>query len=168
MDKSKYRDGLRAVRRYIPRLEQELELLRAQADCKSAGTETNQSTIAESPADLKFEGSERLKEIMAKTGELTGVDEDEMMDSGIGSDSEPLSDMFDTDSDTDNPEKVERPLYLDQVEKFPPPRTGEVEDFEEHLRRISADPRNEKKSEFDEVDRMILQAASLLKKQRRQ
>lgn len=105
---------------------------------------------------------------MAKTGELTGVDEDEMMDSGIGSDSEALSDMFDTDSDTDNPEKVERPLYLDQVEKFPPRRTGEVEDFEEHLRRISADSRNEKKSEFDEVDRMILQAASLLKKQRRQ
>lgn len=104
---------------------------------------------------------------MAKTGELTGVDEDEMMDSGIGSDSEALSDMFDTDSDTDNPEKVERPLYLDQVEKFPPRRTGEVEDFEDHLRQISADSRNEK-SEFDEVDRMILQAASLLKKQRRQ
>ena len=30
LDKSKYRDALRAVRRYIPRLEQELEILRAQ------------------------------------------------------------------------------------------------------------------------------------------
>lgn len=27
LDKSKYRDGLRAVRRYIPRLEQDLELV---------------------------------------------------------------------------------------------------------------------------------------------
>lgn len=179
LDKSKYRDALRAVRRYVPRLEQELELLRAQADCKSGSTETNQSTIAESavselPADLKFEGSERLKEIMAKSGELTSDDEDELMDSGIGSDSEALSDMFDTDSDTDNPEMVERPLYLDEVEKFPAQRMGVAEDFEEHLRQISADSRNAKKSdrsvdsvEFDEVDRMILQAASLLKRHRR-
>ncbi|KAI7729131.1 hypothetical protein M8C21_005473 [Ambrosia artemisiifolia] len=80
LDKSKYKDALRAVRRYIPRLEQDLELLRAKAE------------------------------------------------------KEP---------------RVE-------------------DDFEEHLRKISANLKKEKDSklDFDEVDRVVLRAASLLKKRR--
>lgn len=132
------------------------------------------SVLSASPSDVNFEGSERLKEIMAKHDQDLDDDEDEMMESGIDSDSEALSDIFDTDSETDNLEKVERPLYLDEFEKFPPQRTKETADFEDHLRQISADSRNTKISdkdvgspELDEVDRMILQAASLLKKQRK-
>lgn len=92
----------------------------------------------------------------------------------MGSDSEALSDIFETESDTENEEESEKPLYLDVFEKFPVRSDGEVEDFEEHLRQISADSRKDKSlgdnlelQDLDEVDRLVLQAASLLKKKRR-
>lgn len=176
LDKSKYRDALRAVRRYIPRLEQDLELLQAQAENKVGASTKNQSTVVEtvdstSPSD-QLEGSDRLKELMSKSDGFN-EDDDSMMDSGINSDSDALSDIFETDSDSENEEKGERHLYLDEFEKFPPQRNIETEDFEEHLRQISANSRREKSSgegvnvpDLDEVDKMIIQAASLLKKKR--
>ncbi|KAK4493129.1 hypothetical protein RD792_018020 [Penstemon davidsonii] len=178
LDKSKYRDALRAVKKYIPRLEQDLELIQAQAESKASTTEEKQPTDASSVdsgslSNQDFEGSERLKEILAKS-DINDDDDDSMMDSDIDSDSEALSDIFETHSDTENEEKVERTLYLDAFDKIPVKSDGEQEDFEEHLRRISADSRKEKSSdkdlelaEFDEVDRMVLRATSLLKKKRK-
>ncbi|XP_071918061.1 uncharacterized CRM domain-containing protein At3g25440, chloroplastic isoform X3 [Coffea arabica] len=178
LDKSKYRDALRAVRRYIPRLEQDLELLQAQVESKVDASAENQSTTAEtvdstSPSDLTLEGSERLKELISKSDELN-EDDDSMMDSGLNSDSDALSDIFETESESENEEKSEQHLYLDVFEKFPPQRYVEIEDFEEHLRQISADSRREKSSgqgvtvpDLDEVDKMVIQAASLLKNKRR-
>lgn len=108
---------------------------------------------------------------MAGKVEQHDDNEDELM---TGSDSEALSDIFESDSDSEIEEKDERPLYLNEFEKFPVQNVGEGEDFEEHLRKISADSKNCKLSgkddelpDLDEVDRMVLRAASLLKKKRR-
>lgn len=189
LDKSKYRDGLRAVRKYIPRLEQDLELLRAraenQAETNLGLTEEGQTksmpevTRKTQSIDItscntgnlskeQLEGSLKLQELMAQNGEC---DEDD--DSVTHSDSEALSDFFETESDTDN-EKAHQNLYLDEFDKFPARDDRQTDDFEVQLRQISADSKMEKSLEkdteipnFDEVDRMVLRAASLLKKKRR-
>ncbi|KAL8525957.1 hypothetical protein ACS0TY_015247 [Phlomoides rotata] len=171
LDKSRYRDALRAVKRYIPRLEQDLELLQAQNERKISTSEEKQSIDASdvnsgSLSNQEFEGSDRLKELMAKS------DENDTNDSSMVSDSENLSDIFETD--TENEESEEKPLYMDQFEKIPVQSDTEDEDFEEHLRQISANSRKEKScdkdeelTDLDEVDRMVLRAASLLKKKRK-
>lgn len=176
LDKSRYRDALRAVRRYIPRLEQELELLQAQAGSKTSMGEETQSIDAGNVgsgnlSNQQFEGSDRLKELLEKSEEN---DTNSSIDSDMVSDSEDLSDMFETDSDMEMKERDEKPLYMDELEKFPLQSDKEDEDFEEHLRRISADSKKGKSrdtdvesSDLDEVDRMVLRAASLLKKKRK-
>lgn len=173
MDKSRYRDALRAVRRYIPRLEQELELVQARA---ANQTGTNEETGGTEGANLdsgnlsgqQFEGSDRLKELLAKSEEN---DTNSSVESDIISDSEDLSDIFETDSEAETEEKDMKPLYMDEIEKFPVQSDGEDDDFEEHLRQISADSKKAKSCDedvdFDEVDRMVLRAASLLKKRRK-
>ncbi|KAK4375000.1 hypothetical protein RND71_005677 [Anisodus tanguticus] len=177
LDKSKYRDGLRAVRRYIPRLEQDLELLRLQAENRSSTPAENQvigseNFDAEHHSDLQTEASNKLKEMMIENAEQ-GEEEESTAESDIVSDSEDLSDIFETDSEEEDEDKTEKPLYLDEFENFPVHSNGEEHDFEEHLRQISANSRKEKSlakdaeaPDLDEVDRMILQAASLLKKRK--
>ena len=179
LDKSKNRDGLRAVRKYIPKLKQDLELLRAQSKSVPEnktdaiqgieGAEIG-SIDSKSCSNLQLNKSDKLKEILDKECSEDGP----MMDKGMASDSEDLSDIFETESDTETEDKVERPLYLEEFENFPVESEGECEDFEEHLRQISVDSKNVKSWEkdsdspnFDEVDRIFLRAASLLKKKRR-
>ncbi|GFQ05979.1 uncharacterized crm domain-containing protein at3g25440 chloroplastic, partial [Phtheirospermum japonicum] len=163
LDKSKYRDALRAVKKYIPRLEQDLKLLQAQAERKISISDLSDRN-SERASNQDFEGCGRLKELLAKS---------EVNDSDIGSDSEALSDIFESESETENEVKEEKTLYMDVFEKIPTDSDGEGDDFEEHLRQISADSRKEKSdkdvemADLDEVDRMILRAASLLKKKRR-
>ncbi|XP_031097946.1 uncharacterized CRM domain-containing protein At3g25440, chloroplastic [Ipomoea triloba] len=178
LNKSKYRDALRAVRRYIPRLEQDLELLRAQAENKASLSEENQLIGSEDydsdhHLQLQTEATKKLNELMPQNGE-NDDENDSMMESDLGEDSEDLSDIFETESEEENEERNEKPLYLNAFEKFPVYSNGETDDFEEHLRQISANSRKEKlqgrdvkSPDLDEVDRMILQAASLLKKNRR-
>ncbi|PHT80324.1 hypothetical protein T459_18376 [Capsicum annuum] len=178
LDKSKYRDSLRAVERYIPRLEQDLELLRSQAENKTDAPNKNQEIGFEnfSPecrSDQQIEASDKLKQIMVENEEQ-GEENDSTVDTDICSDSEDLSDIFETDSEEEHEEKAEEPLYLDVFEKFPVQSNGDAQDFEEHLRQISSNSRKEKSPDkdvdtpgLDEVDRMIVQAASLLKKRRR-
>lgn len=193
LDKSKYRDGLRAVRKYIPRLEQDLDLIRAraenQAEINLGLTEENQTkntprlTSETQLSDIttcnsgnlskeQLEGSLKLQELMAQNDECH-KDDDSITHSGTDSDSEALSDIFETESDMEN-EKAEQNLYLDEFDKFPARNEGQTDDFEVHLRQISADSKMEKSWEkdteipsLDEVDRMVLRAASLLKKKRR-
>ncbi|KAE8692115.1 calmodulin-like protein 3-like [Hibiscus syriacus] len=149
LDKSKYRDGLRAVRKYIPKLEQDLELLRARvATCSR---------------------SNKLKEILDESKEHS--ENESKTDLLMASDSEDLSDIFETES---NSETEEQPLFLDDFDKFPGESDGEPQDFEDHLRKISMNSRVPTASEedantpnFDEVYRIFLRAASLLKKRRR-
>ncbi|GER54580.1 RNA-binding CRS1 / YhbY (CRM) domain protein [Striga asiatica] len=188
LDKSKYRDALRALKKYIPRLEQDLALIQAQAARKSITSEENQSLnasnnaesnqIIEEASNQDFEGSKRLKELLAKT--YVNADHDSDVDSDLGSDSEALSDIFETESENESEVKEEeKTLYMDQFEKILADSEKEEEDdFGEHLRKISADSRREKGDEYnddkdeemadlDEVDKMIVRAASLLKKKRR-
>ncbi|KAL9454000.1 hypothetical protein AB3S75_009576 [Citrus x aurantiifolia] len=167
LDKSKYRDGLRAVKKYIPKLEQELELLRAQAETSAE----NRSDAAEDVQNTELD----KPDFGSIPSMMECSENDPTTESLMASDSEDLSDIFETDSETETEEKAElRPLYLDQFDKFPVQNDEEHEDFEEHLRQISIDSRNAKSlgkdddsSHFDEVDKMFLRAASLLKKQKR-
>ncbi|KAL5562225.1 hypothetical protein UlMin_031972 [Ulmus minor] len=179
LDKSKYRDSLRAVRKYIPRLRQELELLQAQDKSKPAtltdAVEENQETDTkniDSGSSSNFQGkdSDKLREIMEGSNRYS---EDDTND-GLTSDSEDLSDLFETDSEQENEENAEQqPLYLKEFEKFPMKSDGQHEGFEDHLRQISVDSRNKSTSEdtdfpkFDEVDKLFLRAASRLNKKRR-
>lgn len=189
LDKSKCRDGLRALRRYIPRLQQDLELLHARAGGKvGKGTEPTEETPetdidgaeSRSISSKQLENSERLKEIIDRQDE--GSEDGPDTDLGIVSDSEDLSDIFETDSDADTEETSKRPLYLEEFEKFSVEADGEPEDFEEHLRQISLGSKKGVTSgkdvdiptgvdvdspSFDEVDRMFLRAASLLKRKKR-
>lgn len=193
LDKSKYRDGLRAVRKYIPRLEQDIDLLRARAENQAESnfglTEESQTknmpglTSNTQLTDIttcnsgnlskeQLEGSLKLQELMAQN-DGCHEDDDSTTHSGIDSDSEALSDIFETESDTEY-EKEEKNLYLDEFDKIPARNEGQADDFEVHLRQISADSKMEKSWEkdteipnLDEVDRMVLRAASLLKKKRR-
>ncbi|KAL7124593.1 hypothetical protein ABFS83_14G059200 [Erythranthe nasuta] len=172
LDKSKYRDALRAVKKYIPRLEQDLDLLQAQAETKIIAAEEKDVDF-ESPSNQEFEGSDRLKKLLAQN-DFNKENAESNVDSDIRSDSEALSDMFETDLESENEVKEEKPLYMDEFEKIPADSDGDEDDFEEHLRRISADSRKEKNSDrdeeladLDEIDRMVLRAASLLKKKRK-
>ncbi|MED6209509.1 hypothetical protein PIB30_055362 [Stylosanthes scabra] len=177
LDKSKYRDGLRAVRRYIPRLEQELEILRAKL---RSTTESSTDAIEEVHRGdreriqvsnfFQQENSDKLDQMINDNIEFR--DEDETgVDSDLDSDPENLSDIFETDSDTDTLVKDEKPLYLDEFDNFPDQSDEETDDFEEHLRQLSSDSKNTDKDagspKFDEVDKIFLQAATLLKKRRK-
>lgn len=105
---------------------------------------------------------------------LKECSEDDTTDSFMASDSENLSDIFETDSDSEREEKADRPLYVDTFEKFPVENDEETKDFEEELRQISGGSQNGilmgkdvSSPNFDEVDQIFLRAASLLKKQKR-
>ncbi|CAI0561273.1 unnamed protein product [Linum tenue] len=176
LDKSKYKDALRGVRRQIPRLEQELDLLRVQGKVKprnqanAVDHEADEARIAdtenESLSSGPLEGSSKLKQLLDDAKETYNDDSD--TDDEMISDSEDLSDIFETDSGTEmDEEKDERPLYLDQFEKFPVQDDGEPEDFEEYLKKASGDSKGGDSPTFDEVDRMFIRAASLLRKNRR-
>lgn len=178
LDKSKYRDGLRAVRRYIPKLEQELEILRAQlkstAESNTEAAEGIQisdkvSVEPSSVSDFQLEKSDKLR---AMINDNNGCSEDEAdMDSDFDSYSDKLSDIFETDSDTENFVKEKKRLYLDEFNHFPERSDGDTDDFEEHLQQISLNSKNMKKDaelpKFDEVDRIFLRAASFLQKKRK-
>ena len=169
------------MRRYLPRLEQDLELLRAQLNNKAESeigavkgiqNSDEESIGSGSISNLQSENSDKLQEIINRN---IGCQEDETdVNSQLESDSENLSDIFETDSETDNAVKGEEPLYMDEFEKFPVQNDGEIDDFEEHLRQISLNSKNSNSLEsgsdspkLDEVDRIFLRAASLLKKKRK-
>ncbi|XVE78195.1 hypothetical protein DITRI_Ditri13aG0124500 [Diplodiscus trichospermus] len=184
LDKSKYRDGLRAVRKHMPKLKQDLELLRAQAENRPVEHENRPDSVQQmentddyyvdsrNVSSMQFEGSNKLKAILDESKELS--ENESTIESLMASDSEDLSDIFETESDSETEEREQRPLYLDEFDKFPVESDGEPEDFEEHLRQIStgsktptASKEDSNSPNFDEVDRIFLRAASLLKKKRR-
>uniref|UniRef100_A0A7N1A4B3 CRM domain-containing protein n=2 Tax=Kalanchoe fedtschenkoi TaxID=63787 RepID=A0A7N1A4B3_KALFE len=183
LDKSKYRDGLRAVRKYIPRLQQDLELLQAHAKNHAEIisepvpelqiAEMNIANTADSDPGSRY--SARLRELI---GEGSGSSDDEanITDLDDELDSSALSDIFETESDSDAEAKEEKPLYLDAFERIPVNKDDGSGDFEAHLRQISLSARSKKSEsgigggntpDFDEVDQMVLRAASLLKKKRK-
>ncbi|KAK9268328.1 hypothetical protein L1049_000076 [Liquidambar formosana] len=109
---------------------------------------------------------------MAGNDECSDGD-DPRLDSDMVSDSDALSDIFETDSDTETEEKAKRPLYLNEFEKFPVESDGESKDFKMHMHQISTDSKKAESlgkdtelPDLDEVDRMFLRAASLLKKKK--
>ncbi|TVU15411.1 hypothetical protein EJB05_38932 [Eragrostis curvula] len=192
LDKSKYKDRLRALRRYIPRLEQELEDLHAQM--KLAGERNGQIGVKDvtlisdgtnsMPARKESSCSVRnksvsdllLPESVEGSGRLadgSNEDEDDSASESLSfSESDDLSDIFETESEEQEEDKEERPLYLDRLDKFPSQNNDdEPDDFEEHLRKIASlsdktdSPSKELKvSELDEIDKIFLRASSLLKK----
>ncbi|RWW07834.1 hypothetical protein GW17_00028760 [Ensete ventricosum] len=177
LDKSKYRDALRAIRRYIPKLHQDLDDLQKQmkreGESKSKTTEEAVSNAVDHRiiSGCQMKSSELLDVIEDANSEP--VEDVSLMESSSWSETEDLSDIFETDSDTEMMEKSERPLYLDEVEKFPSNIDEEPKDFEEHLRQIAAaskridlSTKDVKLADLDAVDKIFLRASSLLKKRR--
>nr|CAB3487481.1 unnamed protein product [Digitaria exilis] len=193
LDKSKYKEKLRAVRRYIPRLEQELEDLHAQmkltrlagenkgegvgryvassshnASSLEARKKSPTSVRSKNVADLLSESVEESKRLEDESSE---VEDGSASESISFSESEDLSDIFESESEEEEDNK-DRPLYLDRLDKFPSENNdNEPDDFEEHLRKIASlsdktdSPSKELKvSELDEIDKIFLRASSLLKK----
>ncbi|KAH9603227.1 hypothetical protein KSS87_004838 [Heliosperma pusillum] len=170
LDKSKHRDALRAVRRYIPRLEQELELLRAQyQNREDHASEQPRDSSKVDPGDdyhaaipsSELAPSNKLKALMDQY-KNTVEEDDSMSDTGMGSESEDLSEMFETDSDNEG--NAERPLYLHQFDKFP------ANNSKEDLHLMSMDQKrieNADLADFDEVDQIFIRAAELLRKKRK-
>ncbi|XP_057527654.1 uncharacterized CRM domain-containing protein At3g25440, chloroplastic isoform X1 [Amaranthus tricolor] len=172
LDKSKYRDSLRAVRRYIPRLEQELELLKVQTGNKEDHALEKAENDIGSPALPVSESvpSDKLRELMDQY-DRTMEGDDPFSDTSMNSDSEDLSDMFETDSDS--AENVEQSLYLNEFDKIPA-KNSDPGKFVEDLCRMSLDSKkdeltseNADMADFDEIDQVFLQAAELLKKKKR-
>uniref|UniRef100_A0A0E0KS87 CRM domain-containing protein n=2 Tax=Oryza punctata TaxID=4537 RepID=A0A0E0KS87_ORYPU len=191
LDKSKYRERLRALRRYIPRLEQELVDLHAQMklagdyrgqnavkDITCTSDSVNSTSVKEYSCSVRKRGvSDLLSESIEGSGRLEDenyeVSDDSASESITYSESEDLSDIFESDSEEEQvQESKDQPLYLDKLDKFPSENNdNEPDDFEEHLRRIaSLSDRTEssakelKVSELDEIDKIFLRASSLLKK----
>ncbi|EPS72053.1 hypothetical protein M569_02705, partial [Genlisea aurea] len=172
LDKSKYRDSLRAVKRYIPRLEQDLELLKTQNENDGKQQPT---VVGHDSSSEKFRDGKKLMELLADDEHSHSDDVED-----TESDSEALSDIFETDSSSDIEKEDDgvaerRSPLLDVFDKIPMRKEEEDDeeeeedgddDFEEYLRRVSDDSRNERR-ELDEVDRMILKAASVLKKKKK-
>ncbi|KAK1314619.1 putative CRM domain-containing protein [Acorus calamus] len=175
LDKSKHRDGLRAVRLYILKLEEDLELLQAKA--KREGESKSNCTNEENPSKTIDDGGmNRNFEGFGATSpeEENFLEEDSMSESGLISESEDLSDIFEMDSEAESGEESQKPLYLDTFEKFPSQGDADSEDFEEHLRQISTKSKKhdshgeaEELPELDEIDRIFLNVGSLLNKKRR-
>ncbi|XP_077229521.1 RNA-binding CRS1 / YhbY (CRM) domain protein isoform X2 [Tasmannia lanceolata] len=181
LDKSKIRDGLRALRILIPRLERDLEVLQVQAkeEKEHKTIPTSEKHQAATATDnyreifnRRLENLDAFKEITSENDDIS--EDDSFSESSLVSDSEALSDIFETDSDGETGEKADRPLYLDAIEKFPTEAEREPEDFKEHLRQIAANSnktnlfgKNDELSDLDEVDRMFLRAGSLLRKKRK-
>nr|CAB3484970.1 unnamed protein product [Digitaria exilis] len=191
LDKSKYKEKLRAVRRYIPRLEQELEDLHAQMKLARlagegegvgryvASSSHNASSLEarkESPISVRSKNvadllSESVEESKRLEDESCEVEDGSASESISFSESEDLSDIFESESEEEEDNK-DRPLYLDRLDKFPSENNdNEPDDFEEHLRTIASlsdktdSPSKELKlSELDEIDKIFLRASSLLKK----
>nr|DAD42694.1 TPA_asm: hypothetical protein HUJ06_000924 [Nelumbo nucifera] len=135
LDKSKYRDGLRAVRKFIPRLQQDLELLQVKARMNH---ENGTNVVNESIGTVIDKNNhEPTSDWQPEDSEDDISEDDSMMESDKMSDSEALSDIFETNSDEQADEEAEHPLYLDEFDKFPIESNGELEDFEDHLRQIS-------------------------------
>ncbi|KAL2344209.1 hypothetical protein Fmac_005494 [Flemingia macrophylla] len=169
LDKSKYRDALRAVRRYIPRLEQELEILRAQSKSPAESSADAAEAIQNSNKVSIESGTSSISNFQLENyGNLDCSEKETDMDSELDSDSDKLSDIFETDSDTENSGKEGKPLYLDEFGNVPEQSDGETDDFEEHLRQTSLNSKNMEKDielpRLDEVDKIFLHATSFLKK----
>ncbi|RWR71956.1 hypothetical protein CKAN_00014400 [Cinnamomum micranthum f. kanehirae] len=181
LDKSKFRDGLRAVRAFIPRLQQDMELLKAQAvRRKENKTDEAKEKGLVDIDDFAEAAGTQMDYSLNGLGEMTDrndeVSEDDSSTESIAlSDSEELSDIFETDLEEDADERAERPLYLDEFERFPTRNEEEPEDFEEHLRQISLESKKDglpsgkdvDLSNLDEVDKLFLRAGTLMKKKRK-
>lgn len=180
LDKSKHRDSLRAVRKFIPKLEQDLENLHTQMTasreaelCPVTNEETTEAVFDRLIAETQSEGIE-LRKTKVGDDELHESNEDSTMVRRSWSDSEDLSDIFSTDSDMDSEEKKmdKSPLFLDQFEKFPSENASCSESFEDHLRQIAASRKNNSSgkdvqfAELDEIDKIFLRAGSLLKRRK--
>lgn len=149
LDKSKYRDGLRAVRKFIPRLEQDLDLIRARNLSRPG---------------LQINNGDQQEAVQANPEDDDNVNRGRNMSDKfrVGSDSEGLSDMFEMESDEG---KVDRPLYMDELDKFWADKDcEETEDLE--LVEPNKSSKEDKNEDLRELDQMFLQAATLLRKKR--
>lgn len=131
--------------------------------------------INDNASDHLLDNSDEFEDEEVEKEELDG--DESLEESEIISESEALSDLFETDTDEGKiEEKEETSLYLNTLEKFSSGGGDKEEvDFETHLRQISAaakrgdspEKNNVKVSDLDEIDKIFLRADFLLNKNRR-
>lgn len=194
LDKSTYRESLRSVRIFISRLEKDLELIRQKIKAESQinpehsrallikdQTETEHGLEDQVPLqnylpmDSKYvaEHTRELDDVSESSGTETEHVSDAEFE--MASDSEALSDLFETDSEmkSESSDEPDHYLYLDKIDAAPLEDKKTVSSFAEHLSKM---PEESEKadgsaddpglSELDEVDQMFLRAASLLEKKK--
>jgi hypothetical protein len=138
------------------------------ANSMAAREESSISVHKKTVSDLLSESVEGSKRLEDESSEVEDISAPESMSF---SESEDLSDIFETESE-EQEEDRERPLYLDRLDKFLTEKNGnEQDDFEEHLRKIASlsdktdsHSKELRVSELDEIDKIFLRASSLLKK----
>ncbi|XP_057858188.1 uncharacterized CRM domain-containing protein At3g25440, chloroplastic isoform X2 [Cryptomeria japonica] len=194
LTKSKYKDALQAVRIFIPRLENELEMLRQRV--KGGGQESqkngeqilnNQRGVIEHVAEraVTFTGhfsecNEDVDEHARETKDLSdhcGSETDHVSgtDFDVASDSEALSDLFETDCemDTDSCSEPEDSLYLDNIDTPQVDAGKTLVDFTKDKAKTSEESKkvdglgdDSYHPELDEVDKLFLRVSTLLKKKK--
>ena len=137
-------DALRAVQKYIPRLEEDMEALKIQA---KAQAETEGGVV-----NQDFPEADHSKHLCDVLGTI--------------SESEDLSDIFDTEGSDEGESKSEdgdkrQNLYLDQINSLLEDRNQEREPV------LSLERKAEEFKEMDEIDRIFLQATVLLRRKGR-
>ncbi|KAJ4790491.1 RNA-binding CRS1 / YhbY (CRM) domain protein [Rhynchospora pubera] len=174
LDKSKYMEKLRAVRRHIPKLEQELEDLhlkmKLERDIKVDPESKFETKITSSDEFVE----ESFEEYESNRTKSSDTDFDSDAENITFSESENLSDLFETDTEGQEESEKERTLFLDILERYPSEKVEEREEsFEEHLRKIAdvvkrddLGKRELDVSQLDEVDRIFLSASTLIKNKR--
>lgn len=195
LDKSTYRESLRSVKIFIARLEKDLEVICEKMNAESqVNSEHDRALLMLKdepetehvqddrvplqkylPMDSEYV-AEHTREI-EDVSESSGTETEHVSDAEfeMTSDSEALSDLFETDSDmnSESSDEPDHSLYLDKIDAAPLEDKKTVSAFAEHLSKM---PKESKKadgsaddpglSELDEVDQMFLRAASLLKKKK--
>lgn len=173
LDKSKYIEKLRAVRRYILKLEQELEEIHLKMKLDREIKVDPVSKVETKITSDEF-GEESFEEYENYRAKNSDSDFDSDVENATFSESENLSDLFETDSEGQEKDEKENTLFLDILERFPSEKDEEREEsFEEHLRKIAdvvkrddLGKRELDVSKLDEVDRIFLSASTLIKKKR--
>ncbi|KAH9288353.1 hypothetical protein KI387_032470, partial [Taxus chinensis] len=188
LTKSKYKEALRAVRIFIPRLENELEMLRKQMKGGSVDNSENSEKMSndrrgvegrvpltryiskrnEAMAENARETEDLSDLCGTETDHVSGTDFDMVSDSG-------LSDLYETDCemDTESSGESDHSLYLDNIDASPLNGKKALTYFAKDETKMPGDSKKLDGSgddschpELDEVDKLFLHVSTLLKKKK--
>lgn len=195
LDKSTRTESLRSVKIFIAKLEKDLEVIRQKMKAESQINSEHGRALLMSedqpetehvpanrtplrkylPMDSEYvvEHAREIEDVSESSGTETEHVSDAEFE--MASDSEALSDLFETDSEmnSESSDEPDHSLYLDKIDAAPQEDKKTVSAFAEHLsempeesEKVDGSADDPGLSELDEVDQMFLRAASLLEKKK--